>query len=171
MGEILCVGLEDCEVGKREASTLSLVLGGLGLPSAHRTRQAVFWASWADCIPMVGARHPEVAAQLVAQLEGHPATPCLAAAGNAARALTGVMNFEPPSWHAVLLGARPPATHTRHLRTRDPPTRVASLVEENFKNVVLDRMSDSARASLRSQGGPGGRIAFHHMSHVLGDPP
>ena len=36
----------------------------------------------------------------------------------------------------------------------------SSLVEENFKNVVLDRMSDSARASLRSQGGSGAGLPF-----------
>ena len=58
LGEILGVNLEGSEVGIREASTLPLVLGGLGLRSAHRTRQAAFWASWADCIPMVSARHP-----------------------------------------------------------------------------------------------------------------
>ena len=111
LAQILGVNLEQCEVGMQEAATFPLVLGGLGLRSAIRTRYSAFWASWADCIPMVGARHPEVAAQLVVQLEGHPATPCLGAAAAAARALTGIMNFEPPSWRSVLLGARPHHGH------------------------------------------------------------
>ena len=34
-----------------------------------RTRAAGFWA---DCLPMIEARHPEVAAQIVTQLEGEP---------------------------------------------------------------------------------------------------
>ena len=89
LAQILGVNLEQCEVGMQEAATLPLVLGSLGLRSAIRTRYSAFWASWADCITMVDARHPEVAAQLVVQLEGHPATPCLGAATAAARALTG----------------------------------------------------------------------------------
>ena len=60
--------------------------------------------------PMVDARYTEVAAHLVVQLEEHPATPCLGAATAAARVLMGIMNFEPPFWRSVLLGARPPPT-------------------------------------------------------------
>ena len=90
LGEILRVGLEGCEVGISEASTLLL-------RSAHQ-----------------GELGPQVAAQLVAQLEGHLATTCLAAAANAAMALTGVMNFEPPSWHAVFWGAGLPSPHPTH---------------------------------------------------------
>ena len=38
---------------------------------------------WADCLPMMFARHLEVASRLVQQLEGHPDSPFLAAAGAA----------------------------------------------------------------------------------------
>ena len=41
-------------------------------------------ASWADCLAMIRQRHPEVAAQLVDQLEGFPDTPVLQAASTAA---------------------------------------------------------------------------------------
>ena len=33
-------------------------------------RQAAYWSSWADCLPMVHQRYPSVAANLVAQLRG-----------------------------------------------------------------------------------------------------
>ena len=47
---------------------------------------------------MMFARHPEVTSQIVQQLEGHPDSPFLAAAASSARALSGTMGFDPPSW-------------------------------------------------------------------------
>ena len=46
-------------------ATLPLALGGLGLRSALRSRQSVYWASWADTLPIVRARHPPTAVSLV----------------------------------------------------------------------------------------------------------
>ena len=64
-------------------------LGGLGLRSALRTRVAAFWASWSDCLSMIRARHPIVAAELVRQLQG-------------------VVGFEPPTWREMAAGTRAP---------------------------------------------------------------
>ena len=75
----------------------------LGVPELQ-----LIGASWADCLPMIHARHPDVAAQLLGHLEGHPETPCLQEAAALLRSLDGVMGFEPPAWRAVLAGARPP---------------------------------------------------------------
>ena len=105
---ILQLDLHQCSDVVADASTLPLCLGGLGLRSAWRSRVAAHWASWADCLPMIHARHPDVAAQLLGQLEGHPETPCLQEAAATLRSLDGVMGFEPPAWRAVLAGARPP---------------------------------------------------------------
>ena len=55
-----------CDNVAKQCATLPLVLGGLGLRSAVRTRVPAHWASWADCLPMVKDRHPEVAASMVA---------------------------------------------------------------------------------------------------------
>ena len=33
---------------------------------------AAHWVSWADCLPVIDARHPHVAAELLEQLEGTP---------------------------------------------------------------------------------------------------
>ena len=67
-----------------------LFFGGLVLRSAIRTRIAAFWASWSDCLPMIQARHPTVAAQLLRQLEGLPASPTSQEAAMARREFCGV---------------------------------------------------------------------------------
>ena len=82
----------------RICANLPLVLGGVGLRSATWTSVSAYWASWADCLPMMFARRPEVASQIVQQLEGHPDSPFLAAAASSARVLSGTMGFDPPSW-------------------------------------------------------------------------
>ena len=54
---------------------------------------------------MIHKRQPAVAAALE-HLE-NPGTPCLQAVASAARDLTGVGGFEPPSWRELMTGARP----------------------------------------------------------------
>ena len=98
LARILDVDLNQCEAGMKASASLPLSMGGLGLRSAVRTRVPAHWSSWADCLPMVHARHPDVAMQMVALLEGDPETPSLGAAVQAARRLVGVRGFEPPSW-------------------------------------------------------------------------
>ena len=91
----------------RSAAGMPLVLGGLGLRSAVRLSRSAFWASWADCLPMVLSRHRDVATRFVVNLEGAPDTPSLGAAASAMWSLTGTVGFGPPSWRALAEGARP----------------------------------------------------------------
>ena len=141
-------------------ATLPLVLGGLGLRSAVRTSVPAYWASWADCMPMIRERHPQVAEQFAASLEGHPDTPHLREAAAAVRSLHGVMRFEPPSWVAVATGARPEA---REPEDYEPGSvragwqhEAASRVERHFRGEqVFPQMEDPRKALVRSQGGPG----------------
>ena len=44
----------------RELASVPLSLGGLGLRSSTRTREAAYRPSWADCLFMVRNRHPVV---------------------------------------------------------------------------------------------------------------
>ncbi|CAE7207769.1 unnamed protein product [Symbiodinium necroappetens] len=46
---------------------------GLGLLSAERVSSAAYWAAWADALPVLRARYPEVADGFVHELEGEPA--------------------------------------------------------------------------------------------------
>ena len=66
-----------------DTATMPLVLGGMGLRSASRTRTSAFWASWADSLAMIHARHREVASQFVYALENDLGGPCLSAAAQA----------------------------------------------------------------------------------------
>ena len=76
-------------MGTRDIATLPMSLGH----SALRTSKAAHWASWANCLPMILERYPDVARLLVGQLE-QPTTPCLQAVARVARDLTGVRGFE-----------------------------------------------------------------------------
>ena len=48
-----------------KAAIMPLTLGGLGLGSAQRTRDAAHWECWAHSSKMIRARHPEVARKVV----------------------------------------------------------------------------------------------------------
>ena len=106
--QILHIPEDQCEATARTASTMPLVLGGMGLWSVVRTSVPAYWASWGDCLHMVHQRHPDIARVLVDHLGGGADTPCLSAAVACVRELEGVEGFHPPSWTALALGARPP---------------------------------------------------------------
>ena len=113
---------------------------------------------------MIRHRHPAVAERLVTELEGGPSTPFLSAAAEAARALTGVMGFEPPSWHAAALGARPPR---RDPEDFEPGTvrqgwqhEASRRVEDLHREGLFTMLSDQEQALVRSQAGPGAGAAL-----------
>ena len=147
----------------RLTATLPMVLGGLGLRSATRVRQAAYWSSWADCLPMVHHRHPMVAATLVAQLSGNPETRCLSAVREAKHELA-IAGFESPSWQAIACGARParrePEDHEPGTVRRGWQHEAASVVEERAREAMFTRVSDQVKALVRSQGGPGAGAPF-----------
>ena len=169
--QILDIPEGQCEATARIASSMPLLLGGIGLRSAVRTSLPAYWASWGDCLHMVHQRHPDIAEVLVNHLEAGGDTPYLSAAVAAARELMGVEGFEPPSWSALALGARPP-----------PPQEdfeldalrggwqheVSARVERQFRERnVLPVLTDGERALLRSQSGSGAGAA---LSTVPCDP-
>ena len=127
-------------------------------------RSSAYWASWADCIPTIDARHPAVAESFVRELEGHPHTPCLRAAQEAARALEGVLGWSPPSWFAVWNGARPDTHQPEEFEPggkRGWQHEAASRVDQRFRDEDLFvRMTNSGQALVRSQGGPGAGLAL-----------
>ena len=98
--------MSECNGAVQDAATLPFTLGGLGLRKATRVSGPAHWASRADCLPMIHARHPLVATVLLHHLEGAAVTPCLSEARQIAHELVRV-GFEPPSWRDVVAGARP----------------------------------------------------------------
>ena len=135
----------------RSCGNLPLVLGGLGLRSAARISVGAYWASWADCLPMVFARHPGVAHCFVEQLDGHPSTPFLSAAAASVRTLRGTMGFDPPTWQSLCEGARPevlePDDFEPGLERGGWQHEASSRVERQFREEVLfEQMTPQARA-------------------------
>ena len=62
-------GTEEDQVTARHLATLPMRLGGLGLRSAARMAPASYWASWADALPMIHERLPQVARNVVDRLD------------------------------------------------------------------------------------------------------
>ena len=86
------------ELALRRAQ-LPLRFGGLGLRSAAASRVAAHWASWADSMLVVGARHPRILARLLPGLadpHGALGPPCTRAAAL----------FSPPCQRAKSLPCR-----------------------------------------------------------------
>ena len=91
LSNILQIDLNQCDEVVRDVATLPLSMGGLGLRSAVRVRSPGYWASCADCLPMMQARHPRVVAEILAEVGDRSASLCLEEARRAAWDLFGVM--------------------------------------------------------------------------------
>ena len=156
---------EQCDSSAKDAATLPLALGGLGLRSAVHTSVSAYWASWADSFAMIHQRHPEVADRIVVALDGVNHTPALSAARSAGRPLIGVEGFDPPSWRALSLGVRPAMREpddfelgtARHGWQHEASSRVE---REHCERRIMPRLADSEKAMLRSQSGPGAGLAL-----------
>ena len=88
-------------------ASLPLRLGGLGIRSAVGTQAAAHWASWADALAMIHARHPAVAHSIVRALDGHVEVSFVQELQWCADSLARA-DFVAPSWEALADGLRPP---------------------------------------------------------------
>ena len=84
---------------------MPLSKGGLGLGCAVRARHAAHKASWADSLPMVRQRHPDVADSIIMGVERDPAL-CFRAVRDCEGHLRAA-GFEPRPWEDIAQGARP----------------------------------------------------------------
>ena len=162
---ILGIPEDGCSDVARISATFPLALGGLGLRSAQRTCVAAHWASWADTLPMVAARHPTVADIIRRSFESDPQSPSLAAAKPAADELDGISGFEVPRWAVLQEGLRPPPREPEHHEPGGTRAgwqhEAASRVERQFRTkVLLPHMSAQQRAMLRSQSIPVAGVPF-----------
>ena len=113
--------------------SMPLTLGGLGIGGT-------LWGSWADCLEMIRVRHPDVATKVVRGFS-QASSQCCKAVSDAVSRLQAV--------------------RARH-RDRDPTEpkhgwqKVASLVvhKRHREEIVWPQLSESERASVRSQSGP-----------------
>ena len=164
LSDILQADLDQCTEEVREAATLPLSLGGLGLHSAMRMSEPACWASWADCLPMIRARHPEIADEFLHELDGGTEAPCLAEAAQAARNLVGVMalNLPPGTLWPEALGHHFPTLKisSKGSELGGSTKRLPGLREATATRNWFPRMGEASRALVRSQAGPGAGLAF-----------
>jgi len=103
--------LQDALERAASLAHLPLKLGGLGLRSATRLAQAAYWASWADCLPMIHRRHPDIAAFMQQTLDLAEGTEARAECLQEARVARSVLLWEGfaacPSGAQILAGAHP----------------------------------------------------------------
>ena len=96
---------------------------------------------------MIRERHPTVAAAIVGSLERSvDMTPTLASVARARHHLSGVEGFEPPSWEALVQGARPPE--------REPDDFEPGQQGQNCSSEAAATLAEHEQAMLRSQSGP-----------------
>ena len=89
-------------------ATLPMGMGGLGFRSAERMAPSAFWASWADALPMMADRLPQVAAHVVGAVTNEEVpTDCLGELKDAAAQLDRAGFVLRPGWAALRDGARP----------------------------------------------------------------
>ncbi|CAJ1424313.1 unnamed protein product, partial [Effrenium voratum] len=100
----------------RQLAFLPARLGGLGLSSACRLRPAACWAAWADALPVLHQRRPDVAARCVREqlFEEEAAGPALREAAAAARSLEAAGWEARPAWPRLICRA--------HLRLQSQAT-------------------------------------------------
>ena len=169
MWRVLCTILEvpttACSRNARDLSSLPLSLGGLGLRSAIRARVSAYWASWADTLPMMQSRHPQIADIMVYHLEGVTESPCLGAASSAAAELDELDDMDVPQWSELAAGLRPPSREPEHHEPGAPrhgwKHEAAVCVERRYRHDSLfSRMTAPERAMVRSQAGPNAGVAL-----------
>ena len=159
--KILHVDPGHCAEAKVAAS-MPLNLGGMGLRDALRVATPAYWASWADCMPIIFKRHAHVANLFMHELDVAPGG-ALGAAAEARQAVTGVLGFDPPTWEALAAGARPPIMEPEEMEPggrRGWQHAAASKVEHQHREELFVHMRPSHRAQVRSQAGPGAGMAL-----------
>ena len=117
-----------------------------------------YWASWADALPMLQARLPQVTANIVGGLVREaPLTGCLGEIPESARSLDHSCIVGRPEWSALRDGARP------HDFVAEPGEwqhgwqhSASSSLQHHFRETVTLAQSSAAnQAHLRSHSGHG----------------
>ena len=105
-------------------------LGGLGLHASER----LYWAAWADALPVLAARLPQLAERCVAALGDDSPVPCLREAAQSGSFLERQGWQSRPPWDTLTHLPRPPPT----LAEREPELpadgwqHLATLVIQTF---------------------------------------
>ena len=103
------LGPDPVEAAARKIAFLPLVHGGFGLRSSSLLAPAAHWAAWADALPIIAERAPELGDRVLQELEAaESSVPCIRSAVAAERAVTQPEFRCKPTWQELLDGTRPP---------------------------------------------------------------
>ena len=131
---------------RKAATSFPFVAGRLGLRSALRLREAAHWASWADTMKMVWARHPDIAETIMQAVNAHDDAPSVQAINRCRESLVAV-GFTPPTWEELVSET----AHPPHVADGEPNQPRVGWQAQAALRLTL---SDAEGALLRSQGGP-----------------
>ena len=90
----------------KAAATLPLAAGGVVVEKRLRLREAAHWASWADTISMIRARHPEIVEVILRAVEAPDEVPSVQAVNRSVDSLAHV-GFVPPLGRVGARGCSP----------------------------------------------------------------
>ena len=159
--QIIGVDPDDVSRGALQQSTLPFHLGGLGLPSAVKTRDGAYWASWADAVSTIQKKDPDLAATILAGFHSE-GEGCFAVANQCAERLVA-LGVELPTWDAVVAGATPD-----HIHNVEEPCvhqgwqqHVPNTVEKVFNTEAVWPLETNEVALALSQSGPLAGVPFH----------
>ena len=125
-----------------------------------------YWASFADAIPEMAKRYPAMTRDLLYHLENPASAPhALAVAATIREDLVNSCYPECPTWQEIATGVRPPQNTENEAGewAHGWQFHACSRLELAHRNDVINSMSSSQLALLRSQSGPG---AGNHLSAI-----
>ena len=146
----------------------------MGLRRALEGRDAAYWASWADTLPILRQRHPSVVAEALrrvqsASVEGpDEATPDLAELAKAATRLQEA-GFALPTWDALADGGRPPPALVE--RTLGEPLRgwqpaAAACWDASACTSLLSDLDTALRALMLSKQALAAPVPSQHFPQL-----
>ena len=153
----------------RQLATLPMRLGGLGLRSASRTALAAYWASWADALPMLSARLPELTDR-VEEISNVNPQGCLRDLDEATGILDRSGFVGRPGWRELRAGVRPPQPSGVEPGEWQHGWQYhgSSSLEYHFReSVVFAQSCPASQAQIRSHSGPGSSAVLHGASTAL----
>jgi hypothetical protein len=145
------------EVSHRVAS-MPTRYSGAGLRSAVRTSSGAHWAAWADALPFICERFPDLGARILEELDAvDTMVPALRAARGCAARLAAA-GFDVPTWAALAAGLRPQTPE----ESVEPGAWLhgwqfyaCDALEKAEAAALQDAVPAPVQALLRSQSGPG----------------
>ena len=125
--------------------------------SAQSLAPAAYWASWADALPMLQQRLPNLSREVMDRLSIEGATGCLGELQAATRTMDRSRFIDRPSWEALQRGVRPqpPAAAEPGEWQHGWQYYSSSSSEYHFRETVgLAQSCPADQAHLRSHSGP-----------------